>query len=192
MILDTISADESASETQTRLVAAAADFDWNQLRTWTAERDTASSGLASLLVFADRVPDPNTVNPLWGEIAGRRSEHQDGLLGIVSLLRQRLMTEPTLAELLEWLIRHFIVGPHEVIAYSKLPKATFRFSWEETGRLRFFMPGGSGHDRFQPSDDRRQAMSTLSEDLGYWERSGPGADPRVTADGRDFVADAFI
>ena len=186
-----ISADESASEAQTRLVAAAADFDWNTLRTWTAERNTASSGLASLLVLADRVPDPNTVNPLWGEIAGRRSEHQDGLLGIVSLLRRRLLTEPTVAELLEWLIRRFIVGPHVVIAYSKLPKATFRFSWEETGRLRFFMPGGAGLDRFQPSDDRRQAMSTLSEDLGYWERGGTGADPRLTSDGQDFVVRAF-
>jgi len=44
----------------------------------------------ALLVLAERVPDARLVHPLWGEIAGRRSEHQDGLLGIVSLLRRRL------------------------------------------------------------------------------------------------------
>ena len=150
-------------------MAAAHDLDWNTLRWWTAEQDTASSGVAALLILAARVPDPKAVNPLWGEIAGRSSEHQDGLLGVVSLLRHRLTAEPTIAEVLEWLVHRFIIGPHEVIAYSKLPKATFRFSWDETGRLRFFTPGTGGLDRFAPSDDRRQAMSTLSEDLGYWE-----------------------
>ena len=164
-----ISAHEAARDAQDRLVAAAHDLDWNTLRWWTAEQDTASSGVAALLILAARVPDPKAVNPLWGEIAGRSSEHQDGLLGVVSLLRHRLTAEPTIAELLEWLVHRFIIGPHEVIAYSKLPKATFRFSWDETGRLRFFTPGTGGLDRFAPSDDRRQAMSTLSEDLGYWE-----------------------
>ena len=65
-------------------------------------------------------------------------------------------------------MRRFIIGPHEAIAYSKLPKATFRFAWEETGRLRFFTPGGGGLGRFDPSDDRRGTMASLSEDVGLW------------------------
>ena len=186
-----VSPGEPARAAQTRLVAATRDFDWETVRAWTAEENTAISGLVAMLVLANRVPDPTAVNPLWGEIAGRRSEHQDGLLGIVSLLRHRLMAEPTVAGLLEWLIRRFIIGPHEVIAYSKLPEATFRFSWEETGRLRFFTPGSGGLDRFSPSDDRRQAMSTLSEDLGYWEYDETAGRPRLTDDGRAFVTEAF-
>lgn len=186
-----VSADEPAITAQERLVAAAAAVDWETLREWTVDQDTAISGLVTLLLLAERVPGPTTVHPLWAEIARRRSEHQDGLLGIVDLLRQRLASEPTIAELLDWLIRRFIIAPHEVIAYSKLPKATFRFSWEETGRLRFFTPGGGGLDRFRPSDDRRQAMSTLSEDLGYWLADEHSQEARLTDDGRDFVTAAF-
>ena len=186
-----VSADEPAVAAQERLVAAAAAIDWETLRGWTVDQDTAISGLVTLLLLADRVPDPATVHPFWAEIARRRSEHQDGLLGIVGLLRQRLATEPTIADLLDWLIRRFIIAPHEVIAYSKLPKATFRFSWEETGRLRFFTPGGGGLDRFRPSDDRRQAMSTLSQDLGYWLVDERSQEARLTDDGRDFVTAAF-
>ena len=40
---------------------------------------------------------------------------------------------------LEWALKTFVLGPHEVIAYSKLPESTFRFCWEE-GRLRFYRP----------------------------------------------------
>jgi hypothetical protein len=111
-------------------------------------------------------------------------------LGIVSVLRRQLTVEPSLGELLEYVIRRFIIGPHEVIAYSKLPEATFRFSREETGRLRFFNPGGSGLGRFEPSDDRRGVMATLSQDLGYWELESTG-EPRLTEDGKSFVAAAF-
>jgi hypothetical protein len=147
-----LSPDEPAPAAQARLLAGAAEFDWNTLREWTADQDSASSGLAAVLIFAGRAPDPRKVNPLWGEIARRGSTHQDGLLGIVSVLRRQLTVEPSLGELLEYVIRRFIIGSHEVIAYSKLPEATFRFSREETGRLRFFNPGGSGLGRFEPSD----------------------------------------
>ena len=185
------SAHEPASGVQVRLAAAGRDLDWEAIRTWTASFDTANTGLAALLILANRVPDPKTVHPLWGEIAGRRSEHQDGLLGVVSLLRHRLMAEPTVAELLEWLIRRFIIGPHEVIAYSKLPEATFRFSWAEDGRLHFFTPGTGGLDRFSPSDDRRQTMSTLSEDLGYWQHDPDEDRARLTTDGHQLVSEVF-
>lgn len=184
------SADEPAADAQSRLVASARELDWNSLRGWTRELDTASSGVAALLIFADRTPDPREVHPLWTEIAGRRSEHQDGLLGISGLARHKLAAGPSVAEFLHWVVDRFIVGPHEVIAYSKLPEATFRFSWEETGRLRFFTPGGWGLDRFNPSDDRRGVMSTLTEDLGYWATDDDG-EPRLTPDGHELVSSVF-
>jgi hypothetical protein len=183
--------DESADAVQPRLVASTAQLDWNAIREWTVQSNDAGSGLAALLILADRVPEPGDVHRLWGEIARRGSEHQDGLLGIVALLRRRLSTEPTVAALLDWVVRRFVIAPHEVIAYSKLPKATFRFAWDESGRLRFFTPGGGGLDRFSSSDDRRQTMSTLSRDLGYWATDGPDGKACLTEDGKGFVAEVF-
>jgi hypothetical protein len=184
------SAGESTSDVQARLLDTTRQIGWTQLADWTANEDTASSGLAALLVLADRVPDPRNVHPLWGEIGSRRSENQDGLLGIASLTRQRLETNPTIGELMDWLIRRFVIAPHEVIAYSKLPKATFRFVWEENGHLRFYTPGTGGLGRFRPSDDRRAAMSTLTEDLGFWACDEHDV-PRLTPDGETFVEAAF-
>lgn len=183
------SSDESAVQVQKRLCDATNELDWDVVRTWTADEDTAASGIAALLILAARVPDPRSVHPLWGEIARRGSEHQDGLLSTVALLRRRLDAEPAMHELMDWLIRRFMIGPHRAIAYSKLPEATFRFDWEETGRLHFFRPGGGGHDRFRPSDDRRGVMATLSQDLGYWE-DGSG-QPQLTPDGTAFIAEVF-
>jgi hypothetical protein len=185
-----ISPEESALAVQSRLAAVSRSLDWNDVRAWAANADSAIAGLVGLLLFADRLPDPGAVHPFWREIAGRRSEHQDGLLGALSLLRHRLRTEPTVAELLDWTVRRFLIGPHEAIAYSKLPKATFRFAWQETGRLRFFTPGGGGLERFAPSDDRRETMALLSEDLGLWESDDEDA-PALTDDGRTFVAEVF-
>ncbi len=113
-----VSPDEPALAAQARLLAAAAELDWNTLREWTAVQDSAGSGIAALLIFAGRAPDPRMVNPLWGEIARRGSTHQDGLLGIMSVLRRQLNTGPSVGGLLDYAIRRFIIGPHEVIAYS--------------------------------------------------------------------------
>lgn len=185
-----ISPEESALAVQLRAVAASRALNWDDVRGWAADNDSAIAGLVGLLLFADRLPDPGAVHPFWREIAGRRSEHQDGLLGVLSLLRHRLRSEPTVAELLDWTVRRFLIGPHEAIAYSKLPKATFRFAWQETGRLRFFTPGGGGLERFASSDDRRETMALLSEDLGLWEWEEEDA-PVLTDDGRAFVAEVF-
>ena len=160
------------------------------LRLWAEEANTAAAGLVALLVYADRVPSPQEVHPLWGEIARRRSHHQDGLQGLLSLLSRQVASDPTIGDLLGWVINRFIIGPHEALAYSKLPRATFRFYWEETGRLRFFSPGGGGLDRFDPSDDRRGAMASLTEDLGYWTDTEEGSAILGT-DGRGFIAEVF-
>ena len=179
---------DSALAVQERAVAIARELDWEDVRDWAAAEDSAAAGLVALLVFAAWMPDPDAVHPLWREIATRFSEHQDGLLGLLCVLRQFLADEPTVGELLARTVQRFLIGPHEAIAYSKLPEATFRFYWEETGRFRFFRPGGGGLGRFKPSDDRRGPMATLSEDLGLWVYDEQIDQAALTRDGRDFVA----
>jgi hypothetical protein len=182
-----IAPSDSGTELQERAIEAARDLDWEELRAWAAASDRAIAGLVALLVFAGRMPDPGEVHPLWGEIAGRRSDHQDGLSGLLSEVRRYLSDAPTVGKLLARTVQRFLIGPHEAIAYSKLPEATFRFYWEETGRFRFFMPGSGGLDRFRPSDDRRGPMASLAEDVGLWGRGENPGDAALTADGRDFV-----
>jgi hypothetical protein len=186
-----VAAEGSARELEGRAVAAAQNLDWEDLRAWAAASDSAAAGLVALLVFAARMPDPEAVHPLWGEIAARHSTHQDGLLGLLSLLRRFPDDAPSVGALLARTIQRFLIGPHEAIAYSKLPEATFRFYREETGRFRFFTPGTGGLDRFQPSDDRRGPMASLSEDLGLWIYDEEADEVALTEDGRAFVAGVF-
>lgn len=186
-----VAATGSARELQDRAVAVAQELEWEDLRAWAAASDSAAAGLVALLVFAARMPDPDAVHPLWLEIAVRHSDHQDGLFGLLSLLRQFLDEDPSVGALLTRTIQRFLIGPHEAIAYSKLPEATFRFYWEETGRFRFFTPGTGGLDRFQPSDDRRGPMASLSEDLGLWIYDEEADEVALTEDGRAFIAGVF-
>ena len=163
--------------------AAAEAIHWEDIRGWTEEHDTAMSGLAALLWFEAHTPDPRAVLLPWEWVGLQDSDHQSGYLRTIGAIRSKLATDPTVAEALEWALRTFVIGPHEVIAYSKLPDSTFRFCWEE-GRLRFYP---TGHDRFAPSGARRNALSSLSEDMGLWERAGDEDAPRLTADGQAFV-----
>jgi hypothetical protein len=186
-----IAAADSARAVQARALQAGQGLDWEDIRAWAAEGDCAIVGLVALLILARRMPDLDQVHPLWGEIAARRSEHQDGLLGSLSLMRQFLGDDPSVGALLARTIQRFLIGPHEAIAYSKLPEATFRFYWEETGRFRFFNPGSGGLDRFRPSDDRRGPMASLSKDLGLWEQGEQEGGARLTDDGRGFVTEVL-
>ena len=186
-----IAADEAAADVQRRAAAAAAELHWEDLRAGAAGENDALCGLVALLVFAARLPDPETVHPFWGRIAAKRSDHQDGLWGILSPLRRRLAAGTDIGDLLSWIVTHFLIGPHEAIAYSKLPEATFRFYRDETGRLKFFTPGKGGLDRFHPSDDRREAMASISEDIGFWTRGKEDGSGTLTADGRAFVAEVL-
>jgi hypothetical protein len=167
--------------------AAAPDAHWEDVRAWTEQQNTAMSGLVALLWFEAHTPEPGDVLEPWGWVALQDSDHQSGYLRTIAALRSEMRTEPTVAEALAWALQAFVIGPHEVIAYSKLPESTFRFCWEE-GRLRFYP---TGHDRFTASGARRNALSSLSEDVGLWERAGDDEQPRLTAPGRAFVASVF-
>jgi hypothetical protein len=167
--------------------AAAASMHWEDVRTWAEQQNTAMSGFAALLWFEAHTHEPGSMLRPWEWVALQDSDHQSGYLRAIDAVRSELATAPTVAEALEWALKTFVIGPHEVIAYSKLPESTFRFCWEE-GRLRFYP---TGHDRFTASGARRNALSSLSEDMGLWERVGKDEQPQLTAAGRAFVTRVF-
>ncbi len=168
------------------VATASRETDLEDLRGWAQREDTAVAGLALLFALVRRLPDGGTMPSGWLDIGLQRSNHQPGLLGFARLLADHLADAPSLADTLEWLVSRYIIDAHEAIAYSKLPNYTFRFRWER-GRLRFFDPG---YSRVDITDNRRDALSRLSHDLGLWERS-PGEPARLTELGGAFVASVF-
>lgn len=169
------------------IVAAASTMHWEDVRAWTHQEDTAMSGLAALAWFEARTPDPTSVSPSWRWPGLQDSDHQAGYLRTVGAVRGALASSLSVAGALEWALQTFVIGPHEIIAYSKLPDSTFRFCWEE-GRLRFYP---AGHDRFTVAGARRSAMSSLSQDLGLWARAGKDEAPQLTDAGNAFISQVF-
>jgi hypothetical protein len=107
------------------------------------------------------------------------------LLGFVNHLADHRAANPTLGETVAWLVRRFVLGPHESIAYSKLPERTFRFRWVQ-GHLHFYP---LSPERFGLTDIRRDAMSWLSEDLGLLTRTDTGG--QITTLGQQFVGEVL-
>lgn len=168
------------------VVAVFGDCSWEQIGAWAAEQDTALAGLAALVVLVARTPDPAAVNPLWSELAVTDGDHQRGLLNTAAIVRRKLASAPSLGELMHWTLATFVIAPHETIAMGKLPDSTFRFWWQE-GRLRFV---DNGIGRFDASGLRRDALSSLSLDLGWWEWDDE-EQARPTQSGRVVVAEVF-
>lgn len=179
--------EQPLSELREQVLAAAGDWQWEQTRAWTSHENTVMSGLAALLWFEAHVATPEDVPGPWEWVARQDSEHNYGLRRTLIAVGGELATDPSVGVALEWALRTFVIGPHEVIAYSKLPESTFRFCWEE-GRLRFYP---TGHERFTVSGARRNALSSLSEDMGLWERTGEDETPQLTDDGRNFIAEVL-
>lgn len=155
------------------------------LRRWAAETNTAAAGLVLLFSLYSRLPEHANDSPGWIEIGTQSSERQPSFLHFVQVLEDHLQDAPTLADTIAWLVRRFVIGAHEQIAYSKLPEFTFRFRWEG-GRLRFY---SLGLGRFDLADIRRQSMSRISEDVGLWE--GADGQVRLTPPGVDFLEEVF-
>jgi hypothetical protein len=168
-----------------QVAGATAGVPLEALRRWAVEAGEAPAALVLLFATIARLPDVTRAPAGWEQIGTQRSERQPGLLRFWRYLERHLEEDPTVAVTLVWMVRHFVIAAHEHAAYSKLPDFTFRFR-HEAGRLRF-SPLDPG--RYRPADMRREAMSSLGEDLGLWERGQSG--PRVTAKGAALVRETF-
>ena len=147
------------------VAAGTADIPLDEWRRWAAETDTAAAGLVLFFALRSRIPPQAAAAPGWLDIGAQSSERQPSFLHFLYLFDRHLETMPTLAQTLAWLTKRFVINAHEQIAYSKLPEFTFRFRWEE-GRLRFYT---LGLGRFRLADIRREAMTQISEDVGFWQ-----------------------
>jgi len=171
--------DQSARGWTAELEEAANGLDWEGLRRAAADADDALTGLAVLVLLCLWTPKAEAAGPAWTAVAGVDGEHQPGLRRLARIVTRQLATEPTVAELLRWFVRTFVVAIHETVATSKLPVSTFRFYWEH-GRLRFV---DNGIWRFYPSGLRRDALATIAFYLGWWHVDDAEV-PSLTAVGR--------
>lgn len=152
------------------------------LRRLLVHEGSATAGLALMFAVLGRLPRTSGAPAAWTEIGSQDAGRQPGLLRLAKRVADHLGTGPAMADTMAWVVDHFIVRPHEAIAYSKLPDYTFRFRWEGP-RLRFT---GIDPDRFGLVDIRRDAMTWITRDVGYWEDGAAGAE--ITQDGRGFLA----
>jgi hypothetical protein len=87
---------------------------------------------------------------------------RNGMARFMHLLNQRLLHDPTMAELAWWLIEDFVIVQHERVAAAKLPDDTYRVR-RVGDSLRFFAqeaPAGFNDSRFV-------ALSTTVHELGW-------------------------
>ncbi len=176
-----VAPDLPSSRFRDAVAAATRAVSLEALRSWAIEQQTAIAGLVLLFATFDRLPDPAVVSAGWKDIAQQRSDHQPGILVLWRRFQDRIQAGETLADTLEWLANHYVMQPHEHIAYFKLPEFTFRFRWEN-GLLRFY---DNGLERFELASIRRGAVAQLSQDLGLW--AADGGQPALTPLGETFV-----
>lgn len=98
--------------------ATSDDHSLEDLRQEILRENPAVGGLALVLTLCARLPDPKTAHRGWRDIGSQHSEHQSGLLEFAALLERHLRAEPSLSETISWLVRQFILVPHERIAYG--------------------------------------------------------------------------
>jgi hypothetical protein len=187
----TCAADDSSATWREQLLPATAELGWEDVREVAAAAGDALTGLAAFVILCSRVPAESEAAHAWVEVARVDGDHQPGMLRMAALMRRQLAKDPTVAELVRWVIDNFIVSVHESVAMSKLPNSTFRFFWEH-GRLRFV---DNGVWRFEVSGLRRYALASLAFDLGWWDwREVDDQDserPLVTHDGHAVIAQVF-
>lgn len=104
-----------------------------------------------------------------------------GMGRFMHMLNQRLLRDPTLADLARWLIEDFVVVQHERVATAKLPDDTYRVRRVGEG-LRFFAQEAPAVF----NDSRYQALSTVVHELG-WVSSLREPNRELTATGAQLL-----
>ena len=111
---------------------------------------------------------------------------RNGMARFMRLLNQRLLRDPTIAELARWLIEDFVIVQHERVAAAKLPDDTYRVR-RVGDSLRFFAqetPAGFNDSRFL-------ALSTTVHELG-WVTTFRGAKRKLTPSGHALLTDGDL
>jgi hypothetical protein len=102
------------------------------------------------------------------------------------LLNQRLLRDPTIADLAQWLIEDFVIVQHERVAAAKLPDDTYRV--RRVGHsLRFF----AQETPAVFNDSRFLALSTTVHELG-WVTTFREPDRKLSASGRALLTDGDL
>jgi hypothetical protein len=177
--------DTPTTDLAERMAAVSRGRSLEAIRDWSVRDGSAIAGLALILALDDRVATMGAQAPGWSEIASQDGERQPGVVHLRLRLAAHLEPGPTIRSTMGWLVRHWVLWPHEAIAYSKLPQSTFRFRWE-SGRLQFF---DLRPERFRLTDIRRDALGRLGADMGLFDWTQTGAVP--TAIGRAFVDEVY-
>lgn len=87
---------------------------------------------------------------------------RNGMARFMHLLNQRLLRDPTMAELARWLIEDLVIVQHERVAAAKLPDDTYRVR-RVGDSLRFFAQEAPAAF----NDSRFLALSTSVHELGW-------------------------
>lgn len=122
----------------------------------------AGGALAILALIHLRFSEPETwLEPEW-MISRLGGEGRLSLHGFLRELRDRLAGQPTIIEVLRWVIEDYVITQHLLVASSKLPENTFRFQ-REGSRLRFYVLDNA----LGFNDSRFEAISTTLRELGF-------------------------
>ena len=171
------------------VVDRVASLDMETIIARAMEETTVVAALGGLLSLRARLPkDPDAD---FSEIAAQQTWAQLGLFDAIRRLGDRLAADSELGETASWLVRQFVLIPHEALATLKLswyepPMHSFRFR-HERGRLRFFQ-GVDGELR-RIGAPRFSALQRLCRDIGLWTPTADGGS--LTAAGSSFVAEVF-
>jgi hypothetical protein len=111
---------------------------------------------------------------------------RNGMARFMHLLNQRLLRDPTIAELSHWLIEDYVIVQHERVATAKLPEDTYRVR-RVSGGLRFFAQDAPAVF----NDSRFIALSTIVHELG-WVTTFREPARELTASGRALLQDGNL
>jgi hypothetical protein len=111
---------------------------------------------------------------------------RNGMARFMHLLNQRLLRNPTIAELIQWLVEDFVIVQHERVATAKLPDDTYRVRRVGDG-LRFF----AQETPAVFNDSRFLALSTTVHELG-WVTTFREAERKLTPSGRALLTDGDL